>query len=118
MAADPDHLELRHPCRALIEASGLGMCDAELGFPQSGRDVRMRTRVDVGIDAQRDRRAPTEAARDARDALELRFGLDVDAADPAGEREFDLRLGLADPGKERLAGIATRGEHARELSAR
>ena len=73
--------------------------------------------IDVGVDAQRDRRAAREPARNARDALKLGFRLDVDAADPAGQCEFDLGLGLADAGKERLAGIATGGEHARELSA-
>jgi len=54
----------------------------------------MCARIDVGIDAQRDRCAPREAARNACDAFELGFRLDVDAADPPGEREFDLGVAV------------------------
>src|SRR5438132_12282813 len=117
MAADAYRLKLRHARRPLIEALGIGVRDAELGFAQSRGDVRMRACIDVRVDAQRHRRAAHEAARNARDALELGFRLDVDAADPPAEREFDLGLGLADAGEERLAGDAARGEHARELTA-
>src|SRR5439155_24380522 len=71
MAADAYRLKLRHARRPLIEALGIGVRDAELGFAQSRGDVRMRACIDVRVDAQRHRRAAHEAARNVRDALEL-----------------------------------------------
>ena len=50
--------------------------------------------------------------------LELRFRLNVDATDAFRHRELDFGLALADAGKERLARIAARRQHARELAAR
>src|SRR5918992_910563 len=76
----------------------------------------MRFCIDVRVDAQGDRRPPAEAARDAVDASELGFRLDVQAAHAPLDREADLGLALSYPREQRLRRVAARGEHARELA--
>ncbi len=44
---------------------------AELVALQTGRDVGVRPRIDVGVDAKRDARDTSHAARQLRDAIEL-----------------------------------------------
>src|SRR5687768_10099397 len=78
----------------------------------------MRLRIDIRIHAKGDRCTPAEAARHPVDAGELGFGLEVEAAYAALEREPDLVRGLADARKENLGGIGAGGEHARELPCR
>ena len=118
VATDADDLERRHAGRTPVEPLRVRMRDAEFGFAQSGRNIRMRARVDIRVDAQRDRRRAPKPLRDARHALQLGFRFEVDAADAVRERKFDFRFGLAHAGKERLGGSAAGGEHARELAAR
>ena len=91
--------------------------DAELVLPQTGRDVRMRLRVDVGVHADRHRCALPRLGGDALDALELAGRLDVEAEDAGGERLADLGLRLADAGEHHLARIGARRDDARELAA-
>src|SRR4026209_648896 len=93
------------------------MRDAELVLAQAGGNVGLGTRVDVGIDAQRDRRAPAKAARYLVNAGELGLGFNVDTADALLQRELDLGFALAHTREKRLARVAAGGEHARELSA-
>ena len=78
----------------------------------------MGARIDVGVDAEGDWRAPPEAVRNSDHALELRLGFQVDAADAPGERELDLGFGFADAGEKCLGGGATGGEDSSELAAR
>ena len=78
----------------------------------------MSARVDVGIDAQADRRRPLDLRRNALEPHELAFRFDVEAHDPGRERLAHLLLRLAHAGEDDLAGIAARREHARELAAR
>ena len=61
MTADADQLELGQGRGTPVEPLRVRVRHAELGFAQSGRDVRMGACIDVGVDAQRDRRAAREA---------------------------------------------------------
>ena len=77
----------------------------------------MRLGVDVRVDAESDRRAPAQAARDGVDPRELGLRLEIDAANALFQRKADLGFAFADAGKQRLARFATRGQHAGELAA-
>jgi hypothetical protein len=74
--------------------------------------------VDVRIDAQADGRAHAELAGDAVDALELAFRFDVEAEDAGPERGPDVLLRFADTGKDDFRRVASRREHALQLSPR
>src|SRR6185437_7325607 len=96
----------------------LGERDAELAVAMTGRDVRMRSRVEIGIDAQADRRLNPEPLRDRGDAAQLGTRLDVDHQDIGFERSFDLVVGLADARKDDLAWIGARLETSHPLAGR
>src|SRR5436190_24184064 len=116
MAADANNLEIGDRRRPRVEALGVGVRHAEFVLAQAGGDVRVSLRVDVGIDAQRDRRTLAEAAGDGGDTRELGFRLDVEAGDAALQRKLDLVLALADARKERLSGITTCSDNACEFA--
>ena len=78
----------------------------------------MGLRVDVGIDAQRDRRPFAEFAGDRVQVLEFGGGFDVEAADAGLQGLAHLGAGLADAGEHDLVGTSAGGEHAREFAAR
>jgi hypothetical protein len=118
MAADADHFHLRHGRRLAVQARGVLIRHAELALPEPRRDVRMRLRVHVRVDAERDRRTLAELACDLRDALQLVLGLEVQAEDSRLERARDLRRGLAHAREQHLARVAAGGEHPRQLPAR
>src|SRR6185503_18749531 len=118
VATDAHQLHARHLQRLPIQPLRITVRHAELCLTQSGGDVRMCPGVDVRIDAEGDRRAAAERARDRVDARELRLGLDVDTTNAFFQRKADLRLALADARKQRLASLAACGEYARQLSAR
>ena len=115
---DAAHGDRRHARGAAVEQRSVGECDAEFAFLESGRDVRMRERIDVRVYAKAHRRDRAHACRDAGELIELARGFDVEAEDARGERRFHLRLGLADAGEHDLARIGARGRHARKLAAR
>jgi hypothetical protein len=84
-------------CRgAAVETRRVGERDAELALLQAGGDVRVRPRVDVGVDPERHRRADAVAAGDGVERGELGLGLDVEAEDAGRECRCHLGLGLAD----------------------
>src|SRR2546429_6917192 len=91
-AADGD---VRHGGGALVDFGDAIEGDAEFIFAPAGRDVAVRSGVDIGIDAQGDRRAHSFSTRDAIDVGELPFALDVEAQDALLERVFDLFLRFA-----------------------
>ncbi len=118
VAVDAGHLEVRESRREVVGGQRALVRDAELAPAQSRGDVGVRARVDVGIDAQGHRRAPSHRAGDRIEALELRLALHVEAADAGGEGRADLLLALADPGEDDALGPAAGGQHAREFAAR
>ena len=83
----------------------------------AGRNVAVRAGIDIGIHAQRDRRAHSFAPRDAIDAGELRFALDVETQDALLERIFDFLPGFADAGEGAISRIAAGREDAKEFAA-
>ena len=78
----------------------------------------MRLGVDVGVHAQRDRRALAHARRDALDRVELARRLDVEGEDARLERVLDLVLALADAARTRSSSDRRRPCSARKSSPR
>ena len=61
---------------------------AELALLQTGRDVRMRARVDVRVHAEADRRARSRPRGDAGQVIELARRLHVEAEDAGAQRRL------------------------------
>jgi hypothetical protein len=98
-----DESQSRQRATLPVDRDGLRQGDTELVRLESGGDVRMAARVDVGVDAQRHARLPLLAAGDGRDAIELAGRLGIDRADVARDREFELGARLAHAGEHHLA---------------
>src|SRR5262245_23683787 len=96
MAVDTAHGNVRPAVGLLIRREGALERDAELTLLQSGGDIRMRVRIDVGVHAQRYRRALVRTAGDGVQGLELGLRLDVEAQDAGLEGARHLGLGLTD----------------------
>ena len=118
VAVDADDLDPGQLRRARERGARVAVGDAELVGAQPGRDVGMRLRVDVGIDAQADARAPARSARDLAQQLELADALDVEAEDVERERALHLGARLADAREDDPLRRAAGGEDALELAAR
>ena len=63
---------------------------------EPGRDVRVRLRVDVGVDAERDVRLLSLPARLRVDLLDLALRFGVERQDPGGHAGANLLVGLPD----------------------
>ena len=118
MAGDAADAKVGQRGGTAVERERVGEGDAELVALEAGGDVRVGLRVDVRIDAQRDRRLLAEFAGDRVQVLELGGGFDVEAADAGLQGLAHLGASLADAGEHHLVGTATGGEHARELATR
>src|SRR6266704_3196624 len=77
----------------------------------------MRGWIDVGIDANSNRRAQIFRARDAIDVFQLRFALNVETVHALIERVFDFLTRFAYAGEGAPGGIAARGEDAMKFAA-
>ena len=77
----------------------------------------MGLRVDVGIDAQADRRSLAALAGDFVQALQFGGGFDVEAEDAGVERLLHFGGGLADAREHDLLRIGTGGQHALQFAA-
>ena len=78
----------------------------------------MRMRIDIGIHAQCNRRACFFCTRNPIDLVQLRFALDIEAANALIERVLDFLTRLAYAGERAFGGIATRGEYTIKFAAR
>jgi hypothetical protein len=78
----------------------------------------VRTGVDVGIDAQADRRGLAEPAGDGVQAFEFGRGFDVEAQDAGVQRQFHFGGGLADPGENNALRIGASGQDALQFAGR
>ena len=116
MHVHPVHRDSRHRRGAAAERRGAGDGDAELVAAPAGRDLVVRARVDIRVDAQRDLRRHAERRRHFRHQREFGFGLDVQLHDSVREREGDLRPHLADAGKQDVGGSDPGGERAADLA--
>jgi hypothetical protein len=71
VAVDALDLQVRQRRGAPVDVEGLVEGNAELGGLEAGGDVGMGARVDIGIDAQRHRRAAAELASDFVELFQL-----------------------------------------------
>ena len=85
-----NNLDVAHFGGALVNVGDAIQRDTELIFARTGRDVFVRMRIDIGIDAQCDRRARFFCTRDAIDVFQFRFTLDIEAVNALLERVFDF----------------------------
>jgi len=117
MAVDAGDLNVRQGSGAAVERQRIVVGDAELGFLEAGRDIGVRLRVDVRIDAQADRRFLAALARHFVEAFEFGGGFDVEAEDAGIQRLFHFRRRLADAGEDDFLRIGTGGQDALQLTA-
>ena len=94
-----DDVDVAHFRGAFINRSDAIQPDAELVFAFTGGDVLVCRNIDIGIDAQRNRRARIFGSGDLVDVGELRFALGVYAANALLQRVLDLLARFADAGK-------------------
>ena len=99
MHVDAGDADAGQGCRPGVDVAGALPRDAELVLGLAGRDLAMRPGVDIGVDAQRDRRDDTGCDGAGRQQFQLGLGFDVEAVDARGEREIHLARRLADAGK-------------------
>ena len=108
--------EARKFSRAAIDLARPHPCDAELVFLLARRNLVMRLRVDIRIDAQRDRGHLARRDRTGRKKFQLRLGFDVETMDTRREREIHLSRRLADAGKQDLLRRNAGGQRAPQLA--
>ena len=111
-----DNLNVAHFRRAFVNRSDLVQCDAELVFLGAGRDVMMRMRVDIRVDAQCDWRAHFLCAGYALDQIQFSFTLDVEAVDALLQSILNFLTGFADAREGAFGRIAARREHTKQLA--
>jgi hypothetical protein len=83
---DADHLDARETRGLGIDLAGPRDRDAELVLGPAGGDLRVRAGVDVGVDADGDRRGPPHAGGGLGERAQLGLGFHVELADAALER--------------------------------
>src|SRR5690606_36925928 len=94
VAVHANHIDVRQACGPLVDSEGAVNIDTELVFLQPGGDVRVRARIHVGVHPQGYRRERPHPRGDGIDALQLRFGFDIEALDAQRQRPGDLVLGF------------------------
>src|SRR6185312_7583129 len=96
MHGEPDRLDPRQICRQPIGGDRVAAGDPELVALAPGRDAGMAAGIDIGVDPDRDPRGAARIPRDGAEPAQLRYRLDVDLMDVAGDGEIQLGAGLAD----------------------
>ena len=71
MAVDAGDTQVWQRVGSPVDLECLVDIDTELVVAQAGRDVRVRLGIDIGIDANRDRRELAALGRDAVEAFEF-----------------------------------------------
>ena len=101
-----------------VERGDIAVVDPELVAAPARGDLVVGLGIDVGVHAERDRRAHVQRAGGRIQGLKLGGRFDVELSHPAGERQVHLVPRLAGPGKHqsfrRDAGL----ERAAQLAAR
>src|SRR3981081_2815604 len=82
----------------------------------AGGDMRMRPRIEVGIDAQTDRRLQADSLGDHRYTMKFRARLDVDHQDLRLERSLDFLVRLTHARKNDLARVRARANTTHQLA--
>ena len=101
----------------LVGGAGDLQRDAELVVRLPRRDLGVRVRVDVGIDADRDRGLHAQTTGDVVDAGHLGLALDVECENAVLQRELDLLARLADAREDAPLHVRPGGEHAAQFAA-
>jgi hypothetical protein len=109
--------DVRHPRRRFVDAINCVDADAELVLVRAGRDVFVRSGVDIRVHAERDWRADVSRSGDAIDLLQLGFAFDVEGEDALRERVIDFVAGFTDTRKGATRRLAASLEHAKKLTA-
>ncbi len=117
VAVDTVHRDTGKVGGAPVESERVFEGDTELALLETGRDVGVRFRVDVGIHPQRNRGDLACASGDRIQRLELGGRLDVEAPDAGRQRGFHFDRRLADAGEHDLRRIAAGGDDPRQLAA-
>ena len=81
-----------HARRDCIGVARAAPRNAEFRLRRAGRDLGVRLRIDIGIDADGDRRALVRRERDLVQRFELRFALDIELMDAGIEAQVASRL--------------------------
>ena len=117
MAIHPLDLDVGHGRRLAVDGGRLFDGDAELVLLEAGGDIGVRACVDVRVDPHRDPRLLAHAACDPVQALQLGFGLQVEAEDLFFQRKAHLGFALGDAGEDHLGRITARRQHPGQLAA-
>ena len=116
MHVDAGHFQARKLGGPRIGGAGVLPADAELVLRLAGGDLPVRFRVDIRVDAQRDIGRQPQRGGARRKLLELGHRFDVEAEDAGLEREVHFARGLADTGKQDLAGRHACGQRTAQLA--
>src|SRR5690606_41740968 len=113
---DAGHPDPRQPGGAAVDTARVEPRDAELVLRPAGRDLAVRTGIDVRVDAHGDRRLDAARGGDLAQKLEFRLRLNVEAVDALVERIGHFTGGLANPGKDDAVARHADGAGAPQLA--
>jgi hypothetical protein len=94
-------------CKPIIHVRRTSDIDAELTCPLAGRDLGVRSAVDIGAHAQNRRCLHPAVLRELREDLALLFKLQIKLADAGLQRVDQLPTGLFDARKDDGIGRGT-----------
>ena len=117
MAVDAGRLNVGQGGGATIQGQRILVGDTKLGFFQASRDVGMRLRVDIGIDAQAHRCFYPELTGDGIEALQFSGGLDVETENAGVQRLLHLGRRFSNAGENDFLRVGARCQHALQLAA-
>jgi hypothetical protein len=115
---DSDDLEMRKRPGALVLLDGAANVDAELRLLHARRDVGVRLGIDVGIDAQRNRRFAADRRRHLVEQIELGSGFDVEGENALAQGVRHLVARLADAREHDRSRVGSRPPGAEQLAPR
>ncbi len=118
MDVDADDCDAGQIARISVDAAGAVPRNAEFRFGRAGRDLGVRARIDVRVDAQRDRRAFSHIEGDGVQRQQLRLAFDIELMDAGFESEPHFPLRFPDAGEDDARGRNSRRQCLLEFAAR
>jgi hypothetical protein len=118
MHVDADGFDIGQFGDALIDFARALIGNAELVLALTSRDLGVRARIDVRIDADGDAGCEAHVASDHRETFEFGFALDVETLDTGGEALAHFGDGFCDAREDDLFGRNAGGEGALQFAAR
>ena len=116
VAINADDTDVRQGGCAAIQGQRVVVSHAKLRFLETGRNVGVGFRVDVGINAQADRRILAALPGNVVQAFEFRNRFDIEAENASIQRLLHFRSGLADTGKNDFLRVSPGGQHALQFA--